>query len=117
MFEYDLIGKRIIESCKTINQSETVLLTGQSGAGKSENTKHLLDYICFGLTTDAWKSRLKSLNPVLELFGNARTNNNDNSSRFIKFIKVSSPSKKEKVYRSIILLLHVCTFIRKLILS
>lgn len=69
-------------------QSTTVLLTGESGAGKSENTKHLLSYMCHHTSSSGWDQRLKSLNPILELFGNAKTAHNHNSSRFNKFIQV-----------------------------
>lgn len=73
---------------KNRKQSITVLLTGESGAGKSENTKHLLNYMCHHISSSGWNQRLRALNPILELFGNARTANNHNSSRFNKFIQV-----------------------------
>lgn len=96
---FDLIGKQLIESVKKKEQTEIVIFTGQSGAGKSENTKYLLDYLCF-CSKDEWKLRLKSMNPVLELFGNAKTVHNRNSSRFIKFIKVGGSTN------DIIIFLH-----------
>lgn len=69
-------------------QSKAVILTGESGAGKSENTKYLLNYIRHRMSSNKWELRLKSINPVLELFGNAKTVHKGNSSRFTKYIQV-----------------------------
>lgn len=81
-------GRKLIESCVNKNKSKTVLLTGVSGAGKSENAKQILNYICYHMPSNNWMTRLKSLNPLLELFGNAETAQNHNSTRFNKFIQV-----------------------------
>ena len=75
-----------------------MLITGESGAGKTENTKKVIAYFaCVGATTkktDAEKKggnleeQVVQTNPVLEAFGNAKTTRNDNSSRFGKFIRI-----------------------------
>ena len=73
-------------------KSQSILVSGESGAGKTETNKHLMQYL-------AWRSRagggVSSLaeailqsNPVLEAFGNAKTSRNNNSSRFGKFVKI-----------------------------
>lgn len=81
------IGRKILDmSIK--KKSTTVVFTGESGAGKSENTKFLFNYLCHLTSSSDWAQRLASLNPVLELFGNAKTVHNHNSSRFNKLIKV-----------------------------
>lgn len=82
-------------------QNQSILVTGESGAGKTENTKKVIQYLAAVATTDtprASKSggrHLSSLseqilraNPILEAFGNAQTVRNNNSSRFGKFIRI-----------------------------
>ena len=76
-----------------INQS--ILITGESGAGKTENTKKVISYFATICSSGKRKEGEASLedkivqtNPVLEAWGNAKTVRNDNSSRFGKFIRV-----------------------------
>ncbi|XP_045127371.1 myosin heavy chain, muscle-like [Portunus trituberculatus] len=77
-------------------QDQSMLITGESGAGKTENTKKVLSYFAnVGATTkkkDEAKPNLEDqivqTNPILEAFGNAKTTRNDNSSRFGKFIRI-----------------------------
>ena len=76
------------------------MITGESGAGKTENTKKVITYFAFvgssaGKKVKEGEKKKVSLedqvvqtNPVLEAYGNAKTVRNDNSSRFGKFIRV-----------------------------
>ncbi|XP_064079374.1 myosin heavy chain, muscle-like [Macrobrachium nipponense] len=77
--------------------NQSMLITGESGAGKTENTKKVLSYFAnVGATEkkpgEAEKQNLEDqivqTNPILEPFGNAKTVRNDNSSRFGKFIRI-----------------------------
>ena len=87
--------KIVVMDCK--NQS--ILVSGESGAGKTETAKTMIDYLGMmssaNSCTNVQKSlaegvnkRLKASNPILESFGNAKTSRNDNSSRFGKYIKL-----------------------------
>jgi len=76
-----------------VNQS--ILITGESGAGKTENTKKVISYFATICSSGKRKEGEASLedkivntNPVLEAWGNAKTVRNDNSSRFGKFIRI-----------------------------
>lgn len=76
--------------------SQSILCTGESGAGKTESTKKIIQYLAAavagvhgdaGLT--ALDERLLKANPVLEAFGNAATTKNDNSSRHGKYMTIA----------------------------
>ena len=77
------------------NRNQSMLITGESGAGKTENTKKVISYLAMVATTGKKSEKKASLedqivatNPILESYGNAKTSRNDNSSRFGKFIRI-----------------------------
>ncbi|KAL5477102.1 hypothetical protein EMCRGX_G023847 [Ephydatia muelleri] len=80
------------QSMRNEGVNQCVLISGESGAGKTEASKHILQYLAqcseHAGRVDVVKDRLLLSNPVLEAFGNARTNKNDNSSRFGKYMDV-----------------------------
>ncbi|GMM36936.1 myosin 1 [Saccharomycopsis crataegensis] len=89
-------------------QHQSILVTGESGAGKTENTKKIIQYLA--AITSSMKTNVNSsggdtvvvenfedqiiqANPILESFGNAQTVRNNNSSRFGKFIRIEFSGK------------------------
>lgn len=76
--------------------SQTVLISGESGAGKTENTKLAMKFLAIAGSAGGEVLRVErqvlESNPLLEAFGNARTLRNDNSSRFGKFIELQFQS-------------------------
>lgn len=86
------IADAAYRSMRGENRDQCVLISGESGAGKTEASKKLLHYIAASSThsseVERVKDRLLKSNPVLEAFGNAKTNRNDNSSRFGKFMDI-----------------------------
>ena len=77
-------------------KNNAMLITGESGAGKTENTKKVITYLAMVATGSGKKVEKKvsledqivATNPILESYGNAKTARNDNSSRFGKFIRI-----------------------------
>merc|ERR1719486_1263332 len=80
----------------TNTKDQSMLITGESGAGKTENTKKVISYLAAVAAPKkasaqkkvSLEDRIVATNPILESYGNAKTSRNDNSSRFGKFIRI-----------------------------
>uniref|UniRef100_A0A8C0FRG4 Myosin motor domain-containing protein n=1 Tax=Bubo bubo TaxID=30461 RepID=A0A8C0FRG4_BUBBB len=66
----------------TDRENQSILITGESGAGKTVNTKRVIQYFAT-IAASGEKKKEEHANPLLEAFGNAKTVRNDNSSRFV----------------------------------
>merc|ERR1711971_1099916 len=82
----------------TNSKDQSMLITGESGAGKTENTKKVISYLAAVAAPKkkagadekkvSLEDQIVATNPILESYGNAKTSRNDNSSRFGKFIRI-----------------------------
>ncbi|XP_040194328.1 unconventional myosin-Ic isoform X2 [Rana temporaria] len=86
------IADNSYRSLRTERKDQCILISGESGAGKTEASKKILQYYAVTCPVsdqvETVKDRLLQSNPVLEAFGNAKTLRNDNSSRFGKYMDV-----------------------------
>lgn len=80
------------QSLRDRDRDQCILITGESGSGKTEASKLVMSYVAAicgkGEQVNSVKEQLLQSNPVLEAFGNAKTIRNNNSSRFGKYMDI-----------------------------
>ncbi|CBZ54561.1 hypothetical protein NCLIV_049900 [Neospora caninum Liverpool] len=84
-------ARRALDNLHAVNKSQTIIVSGESGAGKTEATKQIMRYFAAaksGTMDLRIQNAIMAANPVLEAFGNAKTIRNNNSSRFGRFMQL-----------------------------
>ena len=84
------MAARVYSELMASGQDQAVIISGESGAGKTENAKFMLRFFAEAACSagDGLHDRVMGTNPVMESFGCAQTIRNDNSSRFGKFVQL-----------------------------
>lgn len=84
------IANASYQGLRNERMDQSIIISGESGAGKTEATKKCLQFFAeaAGSNSGGMEKRLLSANPILEAFGNAKTVRNNNSSRFGKWMVV-----------------------------
>ncbi|KAK5109794.1 hypothetical protein LTR62_006527 [Meristemomyces frigidus] len=96
------IAESAYYNMKAYNENQCVIISGESGAGKTEAAKRIMQYIAsVSGGTDSSIQQIKDMvlatNPLLESFGNAKTLRNNNSSRFGKYLEIQFNAQGEPV--------------------
>lgn len=87
------IGQAAYSSLISRRQNQAIIVSGESGSGKTESTKLIMQYLAAivprsGMSSHKITEQILEASPLLESFGNAKTSMNDNSSRFGKYLEV-----------------------------
>jgi len=83
------IAHNAFKGMKEFSVNQSIIISGESGAGKTEATKQCLNYIAaIAGSVGGIEKKVLQANPILEAFGNAKTIRNDNSSRFGKYMEI-----------------------------
>lgn len=96
------VARAALSNLEDYNKSQTIIVSGESGAGKTEATKQVMRYFASNGSGDSRiQEAIMAGNPLLESFGNAKTIRNNNSSRFGRFMQLTLSSEKGILYGAI----------------
>lgn len=98
------VAESMVYNMKAYNESQCVIISGESGAGKTEAAKRIMQYIAAATATSVSNGSISEIkdvvlatNPLLESFGCAKTLRNDNSSRHGKYLEINFNAQFEPV--------------------
>ncbi|KAF2723281.1 myosin IC heavy chain [Polychaeton citri CBS 116435] len=96
------IAESAYYNMKAYHENQCVIISGESGAGKTEAAKRIMQYIANvsgggNTSIDKVKDMVLATNPLLESFGNAKTLRNNNSSRFGKYLEIQFNAQGEPI--------------------
>eukprot|EP01111_Echinosteliopsis_oligospora_P014908 TRINITY_DN5735_c0_g1_i1.p1 TRINITY_DN5735_c0_g1~~TRINITY_DN5735_c0_g1_i1.p1 ORF type:complete len:806 (-),score=234.13 TRINITY_DN5735_c0_g1_i1:55-2472(-) len=95
------LAEETYKAILTEGKNQCIIISGESGAGKTEASKGIMQYLAAvsgtGATVDKIKNIILESNPLLESFGNAKTLRNNNSSRFGKYIEIQFDHKGDPI--------------------
>ena len=92
---------------KAYQDNQCIIISGESGAGKTEAAKRIMQYIANvsggrDSSIEKVKNMVLATNPLLEAFGNAKTLRNNNSSRFGKYLEIQFNAQGEPIGANIL---------------
>ncbi|PFH33165.1 myosin C [Besnoitia besnoiti] len=96
-------ARSALEDLEGYKKNQAIIVSGESGAGKTEATKQIMRYFALGSSTGKTtiQDTIMAGNPLLEAFGNAKTIRNNNSSRFGRFMMLDVSSSSGIRYGSV----------------
>lgn len=93
------IAEESFKLMKKNQQSQSIIVSGESGAGKTVSAKYIMRFFASvhhegaSINITEIEKQILATNPIMESFGNAKTTRNDNSSRFGKYLEISFDNK------------------------
>ncbi|KAL5257243.1 hypothetical protein ACHWQZ_G012247 [Mnemiopsis leidyi] len=102
------ISEDAYSEMKTLGRNQSIIVSGESGAGKTVSAKYAMRYFATVAGNEqetAIERRILSTNPIMEALGNAKTIRNDNSSRFGKYVELEF-DKEQNIAGA-----HICTYL------